>query len=221
MLRLNRTIIVLSLIAFAISFLFTVNGVAQAHGHVNVGDYELTIGFMVEPALVGEPNGLDLRVVKVASEAEDHEEGEEDHAEATEEAADHGHGESTPVSGLEDTLQAEIIYGSQTRELELRPVFGTEGEYTADIIPMATGDYTFHIWGEIEGTPVDVELTSAPDTFASIEAKDALMFPTDAGSAESGLAAQVRMAQMIAIAGVVLGGIGVVLGIMGMRGKRA
>src|SRR5688500_15819446 len=40
-----------------------VHGRALAHGHVDVGEYSLTIGFLNEPALVGEPNAVSLEVV--------------------------------------------------------------------------------------------------------------------------------------------------------------
>ncbi len=35
----------------------------SAHGGREVGEYELTVGFFVEPAYEGEKNGVDLRVV--------------------------------------------------------------------------------------------------------------------------------------------------------------
>src|SRR5688500_410300 len=130
----NRLFILFVLIA-----LLALPIVAQAHGHIEVGEYALVIGFRTEPALAGEPNGLDLRV---------------SHHETDE-----------PITGLEETLNVEIIHGSATRELELRPRFGEDGAYTADVLPTEPGDYTWHIWGEIEDTPVDIEMTSGPDTF--------------------------------------------------------
>lgn len=189
--------------------------IVQAHGEIIEGDYELTIGFRNEPAYEGEPNGLELRVVRHAEETETDEHAEEEGEEHTEESVAH---ESTevPVSGLEETLQVEIIHGSSRRELELRPVFGEEGVYTADVLPVAEGDYTWRIWGDIEGTSVDVELTSGPDTFSPIRSKDEVAFPA-AEPTGSDLAQQMRTTQLIGIAGVVLGLIGTVLGVMGLR----
>src|SRR5689334_11337195 len=92
---------------------------ALAHGHIEVGDYELSIGFKVEPAFAGQPNGLELNVVK----------------EDTKE----------PVSGLEDTLKVEIVRGTHKQELPLRAAWGEEGAYTTDVIPAEVGDYTWHI----------------------------------------------------------------------------
>ncbi|HMP41999.1 MAG TPA: hypothetical protein PKA05_16590, partial [Roseiflexaceae bacterium] len=71
---------------------------AQAHGRLTVGDYQLVIGFRVEPAYQGEPNGLDLRVTNTRT--------------------------NEPVLGLAETLRTEISYGGTTRELTLTPRFG-------------------------------------------------------------------------------------------------
>ena len=112
---------------------------ASAHGHVMVGDYELEIGFRNEPALQDELNGLELAVQNTKT--------------------------SGPVTGLEDTLQAEIIFGASSRVLKIEPVPDEDGAYTAAFIPSEVGDYTWHIFGKIEDTPVDVSMTSSPTTF--------------------------------------------------------
>lgn len=158
-----------------------------AHGHLDVGEYELTIGFRNEPAYQGEPNGLDLRVVN--------------------------HDTEEPIVGLEETLQVAIIYGESTQELELRARFGQEGSYTADVLPTQTGDYTWHIWGEIEGEPVDVRMTSGPDTFSSVEPKSSVSFPDaepSLGDVQSELQSLGRSAQIALL----LGGLGAVLGLI-------
>lgn len=173
-------------------YLFGAVGIAQAHGHVDVELYALIIGFENEPAYAGEPNGLEL-VVTVDETGE-------------------------PVSGLEDSLRVEIIKGSAKRELELEPVFGEEGAYTADVIPTEPGDYTWHIFGDIEGTLVDVELTSGPDSFSPVEARSEAAFP-QAEATISELEQRVQTATILGGAGVVLGLIGLVVGIMGMRKK--
>jgi hypothetical protein len=120
----------------------------------------------------------------------------------------------------------EIIYGSSNRELELRTQFGQEGAYTADILPTEVGDYTWHIWGDIEGTPVDVSMTSSPDTFSAVEPKSDVSFPNEE-PASADLAAQAEAAAqsaqttlIVAIVGIVLGLVGSVLGFMGFRAAR-
>jgi hypothetical protein len=170
---------------------------AFAHGHVEVGDYELTIGFRTEPALQGEPNGLDLLVTDTRTEE--------------------------PVNGLEASLQAELIFGASRRTFELRPQFGRDGAYTAYVLPTEPGDYTWRIFGEIEGTPVDVSLTSSPDTFSAVEPKSAISFPDNepaTADLSAALAASARTAQIALVLGVLallLGGTGLVLGVRRAR----
>jgi hypothetical protein len=190
------------LIPFAIVLWLSLSayGTASAHGHIEVGEYELTIGFHSEPALQGEPNGLDLFVAV-------HETGE-------------------PVNGLEDSLQAEISYGRARKTLRLRPQFGQDGAYTADLLLTEAGDYTFRIFGDIQGTPVDVSLTSGPDTFSPVEPKAAISFPGEEPSA-SALGASVdaaanaaRLALLIGVVAAVFGVAGIAFGYLGYKAAR-
>lgn len=177
-------------------------GTASAHEHREVGDYEITIGFKGEPALVGQPNGLDLRVAK-------------------------GHGDDgTPVEGLAETLQAEIRYGDQSMPLTLRGVWNTPGAYTADVIPSAVGAYTFHISGTIEGTEIDETFTSGPETFSEVGGVEALTFPA-AGAADAEADSAVQDAQddadsarMLATIAIAVGAAGLALGVIGMAAAR-
>jgi hypothetical protein len=164
-------------------------GRALAHGHIEVGDYELVIGFRNEPAIQSEPNGLDLRVTNIKT--------------------------GEPVPDLADTLTAEISFGGSTLPLELRPQWGQEGAYTADVIPTAAGDYTFRIAGTIEGTPVDVTMTSGPDTFSAVGAKEALAFPA-AEPTPAELQAQAQAAAASAQTALLVGGLGVLAGLAGL-----
>jgi hypothetical protein len=132
--------------------------VAGAHETRPVLDdqYEVTVGFLDEPAVAGELNGLSLRVTKGSGEA------------------------GEPVEGLAETLQAEVIYGDQTMALELSPVFQDPGHYRGIFIPTAEGDYTFHITGEIEGNALDEAFTSSPEGFDSVQPREPLEFPKPA-----------------------------------------
>lgn len=166
---------------------------ALAHGHTQAGDYELEIGFHNEPAYQGEPNGLDLFVTRMAT--------------------------NEPVSGLEDTLRVEVIYGASRKELALEPQFEQEGAYTAAVLPTETGDYTWHIWGDIEGTPVDVSMTSSPDTFGSVVPKSELAFPAPEPTLAE-LRSQARLALIVGVVGAALGGLGLLVGFLGLRARR-
>jgi hypothetical protein len=188
--------IALALLLAALLLPFSTS-LALAHGHTEAGDYELVIGFHNEPAYAGEPNGLDLFVTNKAT------------------------GEK--VNGLADTLKAEIIFGSATTQLEIRAQWGQDGAYTADVLPTVAGDYTWHIWGDIKGAPIDVSMTSSPDTFSAIKAKSVVAFPA-AEATPAELQSQVASAEqaaqtalMVGVAGAVLGVIGIVVGVLGLR----
>jgi hypothetical protein len=201
-----RTIrLTIALLAAAIMLIMSV-GAASAHEHRMVGNYEFTVGFLNEPAILEEPNGLSLRVEKGAGD------------------------QATPVEGLENMLQAEIIYGGETMPLELGPAFRDPGHYTADVIPTAEGNYTFRIYGTIEGQSVDEEFTSSPTTFSSVESRAALNFPIKvepvAKIAETATTANAASdtATIYGLAGLGVGALGLIAGIVGImmaRGARA
>jgi hypothetical protein len=134
---------------------------ASAHEHRTVGDYEFVVGFLNEPAVSGELNGLDLRVSQPSA------------ATPTADASADG----APVEGLETTLQAEVIYGDQKMTLTLEAAYNAPGHYEAYFIPTAAGDYSFHVFGTINGTAVDETFTSGPDTFSTVIDRSTLEFP--------------------------------------------
>jgi len=187
-------------VAVALVMLLGLAMTASAHEHREVGDYEFTVGFIGEPALVGEPNGLDLRVQL-------------------------GHGDDgTPVEGLQDSLQAEIIYGGETKELEIRARFGQPGAYTADIIPTTEGAYSFRIFGTIEGTEIDETFTAGPNTFSEVGSTDDISFPSitaaDEDSAENSAITDAKdaadSARTLAIVGIIAGVLGLAVGAAGV-----
>jgi len=179
----------ISLLLLALFVFLAAPRSVHAHGHVEVGDYELVIGFQNEPAYQGEPNGLSLEVTN--------------------------HTTGQPVSGLEETLQVEIIYGASVKAVELRPRFGAEGAYTAYVLPTEAGDYTWRIFGEIEGTPVDVSMTSGPETFSPVEPKSTFSFP-GAEPANHELLAELESAHQTARTALFLGGGGLLVGLVGL-----
>ena len=160
--------------------------VVSAHGATQVGDYTVVIGFHDEPVYVGLPNALDLFVTNSKTNAK--------------------------VNGLENTLKAEIIFGSSKRELTLVPQEDLDGAYTAFILPTRAGDYTWHIFGAIENTPVDVSMTSSPTTFESADPLSSIAFPDSSVAPSSG-----GTALFVGAAGVVLGLAGLVFGLMAWR----
>ena len=191
---------------------------AAAHERREVagGQYELVVGFLDEPAFVGEKNGLDLRVTRPAVAGTTPAAGAEG---GTEEQA------GTPVEGLTETLMAEVIYGDETMELALEPRFRDPGAYAAYFFPTAEGDYTFHISGEIEGTAIDETFTSSPEGFSSVEPREPLEFPK--GEAATDGAAAATVADWTAgvaggpAAGLLAGAIGLAAGGVLLAGRAA
>jgi hypothetical protein len=117
------------------------------------GQYELVVGFIVEPALEGQKNGLDLRVRVPGTPP-------------------------TPVLGVEKTLQWEITHvgTDKTATFPIRTIFNDPGHYTADLILTAPGQYRFRFFGTVEGVTVNETFISG-ERFNNVEPTDELQFP--------------------------------------------
>jgi hypothetical protein len=124
-------------------------GTALAHESRDIDDITMVVGFLDEPVYVGQKSGLDLRVTHAGE----------------------------PAEGLEETLEAEVTFGSETRTLEISPAFGEPGAYRSIFIPTAAGPYTFRIHGEIDGEAIDEFFTAGPDTFGEVQDTAANQFP--------------------------------------------
>src|SRR2546425_653260 len=136
----------------ALLLILLVPGSALAHERRDVGKLQFVVGFIGEPAIVGEPNGIDLRITDKAS--------------------------GQPVEGAEKTLKASVQYGGgQPRELALRARFGMKGAYTADLIPTRAGAYSFTFTGAVGDEPVDQKFESGPGRFNDVEDAAKLQFP--------------------------------------------
>jgi hypothetical protein len=161
-----------------------------------------------------------------------------------------------PVTDLRPgDVQVEVTFGDETSEpMDLEPafafeggelVFGEPGDYHAEFVPSQPGKYTFHVTGTVDGEDVDEEMTSGPDTFATVEDAAAASFPpvdaptneelatrieaeagrtadavaaaeAAAGSAESAASS----ARTVGVVGVVLGAIGIIAAIAALAAAR-
>ncbi|TAK20715.1 MAG: hypothetical protein EPO26_16970 [Chloroflexota bacterium] len=166
---------------------------AFAHERRSIGPYQVVVGFITEPALLGEPNGVDFRVTNAAN--------------------------GEPIEGVEKTVKVAIASGGgQPREFALRARFGMKGAYTADLIPTRAGAYVFRFTGEINGTKVDEKFESGPGRFNDVVAADTLQFPEVVPSAvelrDQLAAARARADQawLIATIGGAVGVLGAIVG---------
>ena len=130
------------------------SGRAYAHERRMVGPYQFVVGWLTEPAYVGQLNALDLRVTDTRQNP------------------------AAPVSGLEKTLTADVAAGGLTPfPLAVTARFGTAGAYNGVVMPTVKGTYTFHITGKIDTTNIDEKFSSGPNTFGDIEDTAAVQYP--------------------------------------------
>ena len=136
---------------------------------VDSDKYQFVVGWLNEPAYSGFLNSIDLTVTHLSGSAN-----------ATPVASSDGDNDAsagTPVTGLEDTLKAEVINGGQKMALNLEPRYNQPGKYSGYAIPTVASDYSFHIYGTINGDQIDETFTSGPNTFGSVIDSKTIMFP--------------------------------------------
>ena len=132
---------------------------AAAHTGQEVGPFLLEIGWKAEPALVGQPNAVQITIVV--------------------------HDTEKPVLdlGADDLTVVVSTGGVDSPALAFTPAFDAEegegplGEYDAAIVPTAPGDYTFHVSGTVRGTAIDITLESAKEAFDPVAGTSDLEFP--------------------------------------------
>jgi hypothetical protein len=162
-------------VAVVAAALVIFTNIAYAHERRMVGEYEFVVGFLVEPAIEGEKNGVDLRV-RIPAEAEG--------------------GDPTPVEGVEETLQVEITHvpSGVSKQADLRGIFGDPGHYTTDLILTAPGQYQFHFTGSVGDLEVDETFVSSEDTFSDVHPSTEFQFPESVPAARE-LESAIRGAQ--------------------------
>ena len=229
-------------------------GTATAHEPRDIEDYNLVVGFVYEPAFEGIMNGVYLSVTKVAehghgdSSSDHHATTEASSAIESEDTADSGHSHGAEliegVTGLEQTIIVEVTHipSGAKRNMTLH-AFDEPGNYKADFIPTASGQYAFHFIGTIEGMLLDERFESGVGTFDDVQPATAIQFPERAAStrelesAVRGALESARQAQdtalaleaaaesandsastatTLAIAGIAVGAIGIIIGGIGI-----
>lgn len=163
---------------------------ASAHETRTVAtDYEFVVGFINEPAVQGDTNGIWLRITKGGQ----------------------------PMLGAADTLQAQVSFGDQVKEMTLTPAFGEDGVYESVFIPTQPGDYSFRFFGNLEGVAVDETFTSSPEGFDSVAPRSDFEFPP--ATPESG-AKQDQDGSLNLAVPMIVGGLVLVAGTVGFAIRR-
>lgn len=193
----GRILLTFTLVLLTLAALVATSTTASAHERRDVGKYQFTVGWIVEPSFEGIKNGLDLRVV----------------------TKDGG----KPVEGLEKTLKWELTHvpGGASKTFDVRTIFRDPGHYTADIIPTASGVYRFRLFGTVEGAEVNQTFVTkgGGGGFGDIESSEALQFPEKLPQLRE-VNHQASSAKTIAIAGVAFGVIGIAFGAVSLGTAR-
>ena len=121
---------------------------AQAHTVDAAGEYRLEIGWMNEPVVSGETNGIELYVsplepcpgIDIAMDCA-----------ASQEFAD-------GIVGLEDEIKVQLTYRGETIWLPLAADHNIAGKYYAFVNPTTSGYYQANIIGEIDGTGISLSM---------------------------------------------------------------
>jgi hypothetical protein len=132
---------------------------ALAHETITAGDYEIEIGWLSEPPVVGQRNAIVVNVSDMSS------------------------AEAQPVEDV-SSLTVTLSYGGQSKTLTLAPLGeDTPGQFVAPVLPTIPGQYTLILGGKLGDTAVDAQVE--PEEVAPV---DTLEFPSAAPqSADLGL----------------------------------
>ena len=191
----TRLISIAAAIVMVVASLSIFASPAAAHERRTVGPYTFVVGWIAEPAVVGQSNGLDLTVTRTVG--------------------------GTPVEGLATNLKAEVIVGggAARRSLDLAPDSDRPGHYTSGFVPTRVGDYTFHLSGTAGTTKVDERFESGPNRFEPVIDIVSLEFPDQMPSA-AGLATQLADANTKLTIALALGTVALILSIASLAMAR-
>lgn len=170
---------------------------ALAHERVEIGPYIVVVGWVNEPAIVGERNALLLEVAE----------------------------NDEPVTGVEATLDAELQYAGRTFRSNLTPSL-TPGQYTVEFFPTVRGQYGVRLFGTIGETEVD-EIIEPEEVFSADRIQFPEPQPSvrelqrETQQEIEALTAQVQTAQTIAYVGVGFGIAGVALAVWSLRPRQS
>jgi hypothetical protein len=143
--RINKfTVACLSALFLAL----VVVSLASAHTTITNGPYNVEIGWLDEPPIVGQMNAIVMNLTS-------------------------SDGKSTPVTETISGLTLTVSYGGQSKTLILQPLGeDTPGQYVAPVLPAVPGLYTVDVNGTLGTTAVKVEVQ--PE---EVQAPDSVQFP--------------------------------------------
>lgn len=177
----------LALLAFLLNFQF-----AFAHESITAGDYEIVYGWVNEPPIAGQLNGIEIFVNNTSG------------------------GSEQPVEEqIIRSLVVELSYGGEIKTLTLEPVFDAAGAFDATVLPTIPGLYSLKFSGTVGDTPVDAEVD-----LEEVQAADAVQFPRGASTASAEQDTGAGTADWLVWLSLLLGLLGIGLGAMALRKAR-
>jgi hypothetical protein len=104
---------------------------AYAHNETEVGDIRIIGGWVNEPPLVNQLNGIVLIVERISDES--------------------------PVTNAFSSMDVSVVKGGQSKALNVVPT-EEAGTYVADIVPTQLGQYAITLQGTMSGQQIDTQL---------------------------------------------------------------
>lgn len=129
-------IIFLTLMICTFSF-----GLAYGHTVDSVGEYRLEIGWMNEPVVSGETNGIELYVSHLKKDIP-----------LKDQPFEKG------IEGLEKSLKIQLVYDTENIILPLAADHNIPGKYYAFVDPTKAGYYQANVLGNIGETSVSISM---------------------------------------------------------------
>lgn len=119
------------------------SGLGLAYGHTvdSVGSYRLEIGWMNEPVVSGETNGIELYVSPLKQDIS-----------LKEQKFENG------INNLEKSLKIQLVYENEKIILPLAADHNIAGKYYAFVDPTKAGYYQANILGKIDETVVSISM---------------------------------------------------------------
>ena len=135
--------------SFTIAFLLYYNYI-PTYGHLTkkFGNVTILVGWVNEPALVGDLNSVLIDVQK-------------------------GSGKGiSPVLNAFSNLSASVKYGTLIKNLDPLPSETTDGSYEGKLIPTRVGTYSIVLKGDVQGQKINGEIQ-----LDAVEGKQGISFP--------------------------------------------
>jgi hypothetical protein len=136
----NKIALPLAASLLIISFLSFSPSPALAHEEMIRGDIKIVGGWVDEPPLVGQFNGIVLEITRVS--------------------------DGQPITNALAQLDISVKKGTPTRSLDFQPQEEEPGVYVTEILPTQTGQYAIVMRGTVAGQTIDgqIEIEDVEDT---------------------------------------------------------